>query len=89
VGSVIPDSIIANYGYIKPATVYSKISFAAPQISAVYFINNTIYGRDKLATLFRQDIGGGIIMMRAGIINFAIGDWKDKYRRCLRRGDIN
>jgi hypothetical protein len=88
VRAVIPDSIISNYGYVKPATVYSKISLSTPQIGAVYFINYAIYGRDKLASLFRQDIGGGIVMMCAGIVNFAIGYWKDKYRRCLRRGDI-
>jgi hypothetical protein len=89
VGAVIPDAIIANYGYIKTTTVYSKISFATPVIHTVYFINNTVYGRDKLATLFRQDIGGGIIMMRAGIVHCAVSDWKDEYRRRLRRGDVN
>ena len=52
------------------------------------FINNAVYGRDKLATLFRQDIGCCIIVMCAGIVHCAVSDWKDKYRRCLRRGDI-
>jgi hypothetical protein len=88
VRSVITNAIIANYGDIKPATVYSKIGLATPVIQTVYFINHTVYGRDKLATLFRQDIGGGIIVMGARIINFAISNWKDKYRRCLRWGDI-
>ena len=58
---------------------------AAPQIGAVYFINNSIDRCDEFTTRFSQNICCRIIMMRACVINRAICNREEINRSCICR----